>query len=261
MERVWNNRAVGGRSTGAPSQRRRKGIDNVTSLGIDRDRYERDGFEVVPSLCTPDEVTGLRGVCDRLLADHRPAGADGPYALAVLHEPVESELIELVARARPVAEFLLTGEVDLTFVLLHGVTETADGGRGWHQALAYNRLPYSPRGTSVPLDEIELLVVLEDVTAAEMALMFAPGYHVLPMLEHRRVPGHAYSFELVDPSRQLLLHEVVPVPLHPGDAVAYTLGTPHSCIYARGAEVQFLRIGFRVRSVGVDDDAAARLTG
>jgi hypothetical protein len=258
---VWNNRAVGGRSTGAASQHRGEGIDNVTSLGIDRDRYERDGFEVVASLCTPDEVAGLRAVCDQLLADHRPAGTDDPYALAVLHEPAEPELLALVERARAVAEFLLTGEVDPTFVLLHAVTETADRGRGWHQALAYNRLPYSPRGTSVPLDEIEVLVVLEEVTAAEMALMFAPGYHVLPMLEHRRVPSHAYTFELVDPTRQLLLHEAVPVPLHPGDAVAYTLGTPHSCIYARDAEVQFLRVGFRVRSVGADDDAAARLAG
>lgn len=236
----------------------------MTAFAIDVDRYERDGFEVVGRVCPPDTLHELRGECLRTLRGARAALPPGtPYDLAVLDDDPGPATRALVERLRPAAERLLLGPVDPTFVLMHATTTTPERGRGWHQALAYHRLPYSPCGSSVPLDEVEVLVTLEPVQDPARALLFVPGYHVLPMLEHRRVAEPTTQFELVDPSRQLVLDDAVAVPLDAGEAVAYTVGTPHSCIYApAGAEhheVLFLRVGFRDRSVGDPEEHPVRL--
>lgn len=211
------------------------------------DRYERDGFVRVADRLAPAQVDELRERCLRATDVARTAASTDRYSLAVPDESPR-DVAPLIDAFHHVAADLLEADVESTFVLWHAVTARLSDGRGWHQALAYYNLPYSPNGVSVPLDELEFIVMLDDATAEEMAPMFAPGHHVAPMLEHRRALDAQMGFELVDPGRQLVLDEAVLVPLSAGDAVAYTLGTPHACVCAGEAdrsEVLFVRLGFR----------------
>jgi len=226
----------------------------VTEVGEPAtERYERDGFSVVEALVGPALVDRLRDVCAEMTAPLRDRAGDERYSITMPGSLAEPAVADLVATVAASAVDLLGGQVEPTFVLMHAVTCTLADGRGWHQALVYHRLPYSPDGTSVPLDEIEYLIMLDDAYDDDMAAWFAPGYHVAPMLEHRRheIGGHS-GFELIEPQRQLVLPETVKVPLRSGDAVGYTLGTPHACICARDEtprrEVLFMRLGFRERS-------------
>jgi hypothetical protein len=219
-----------------------------------RERYERDGFVPIPAALDPCTVDILRAECAERVSTARAAVASGTrYSLAI-PGPVDGRAAAPAVDALlGIAKGLLEADVEPSFVLWHAVTAQLCDGRGWHQAMAYHHLPYSPNAVSVPLDEMEFIVMLDDATTDHTAPWFAPGYHVSPMLEHRKLRTAQMGFELVDPERQLVLDETVMMPMRAGDAVGYTLGTPHACVCSSETdlptEVLSLRIGFRV--VGV----------
>ncbi|MEZ5215819.1 MAG: phytanoyl-CoA dioxygenase family protein [Ilumatobacteraceae bacterium] len=207
------------------------------------DRYERDGYEIVPEVLLSEEVAVLRPWCER--CSGRPADAGrGMWTRDVaLSDPM---LADLLGRARTLAERFLGEEAVASFAKVHSVSVGHDFGRGWHQALAYQSLPFSPTAINVRLDDLELLVLLDDLTDEDHGLWFAPGYHVAPLMEHRRRADDG-GYELVDPDRQIRLDEAQHLPLRAGDGVVYTLGTPHSCWSTPEPEVpvRAIRLGFR----------------
>jgi hypothetical protein len=201
------------------------------------ERYERDGFCDVDQLLDPDELAQMRAVVE-------DSFSATPDATTCSITADDMSLRGIVLRAGAEAERLLGDDVRPTFVKLHRITFGLEHGRGWHQALAYHHLPFTPHAVDVRLDDVEVLVMLDDCTDLETCTWFAPGYHVSPLMEHRRRSDGA--FELVDPMRQIVMSETVPLRLRAGDAVAYTLGTPHTCWASKeGAPVRAVRIGFQ----------------
>jgi hypothetical protein len=105
-----------------------------TSIGVDRDRFWRDGYLILRQLFTPDEFTEMRG---RVLESLRRREVQGEPVVDALADPLVREYV-YDERVLAVAKTLLDGQDVLYFgdasyaVVGHGYEKGVHVG-GWHR--------------------------------------------------------------------------------------------------------------------------------
>src|SRR5580658_10303220 len=173
-------------------------------------RFDRDGFAVLDSLTTAEDIARVRSLLDPLFDSFNSLGErafDLAGPLAAGEAPRSPEVNETAVleprlretltyeRCRDVARHLLGVPVGYQFdhaiyKMPNNQTPTA-----WHQDEAYNKEP-------IPLRSIHFWIPLQPVTIENGCMWFVPGSHqggLLPhAVAHRRGSGGTLSVESVD---------------------------------------------------------------
>ena len=168
--------------------------------------FRNSGFLSLEAITSPEEVTQLRGVFDRLLnskagfnegARWDLVGGDstGPARLPQIMNPVNyaPQLRDTLFRANAlaIAKQLLGEEAEPFFE--HAILKPAHHGPAtpWHQDEAYRRDP------NFDYREVSIWMPLQDVTRGSGCMQFIPGTHRGEVLAHRSAnndpKNHAYE--------------------------------------------------------------------
>jgi hypothetical protein len=196
-------------------------------------RFDRDGFAVVDSLTTAEDVVRIRSLLDPLferfdslgdrafdLAGPIVAGAS-PKSPEVNEAAVlDRRLRETVAfkRCRAVARQLLGVPVGYQFD--HAIYKTPKNqtATAWHQDEAYNQEP-------IPLRSVHFWIPLQEATVENGCMWFIPGSHQGGRLVHgitnRRGAGGTMAVESLDSSKAV----ACPIPV--GSATVHQPLTLH----------------------------------
>ena len=143
-------------------------------------RFEQDGFLVLPSLFSADEVAALRAELPAILAEETPANIREKYAGEVrtamglhLRNPVFARLVRHPRLLEPAFQILST---DLYLQQVKVNAKPAFSGEvwQWHYDFATH---HHEDGVPEPL-ALNLHVFLDDVTEFNGPLWFIPGSHV-----------------------------------------------------------------------------------
>ncbi len=157
--------------------------------------FRENGFAVIPEFASPDELSAMRGIFERLfrervgwesgaLFDLAAADEEGrPARLPQLLKPANfaPELLETeaVANALAIARQLLGPETVRWFD--HAILKPPGYGAPtpWHQDEAHRNDP------GITYEQLSIWLPLQTVTEANGCMRFMPGTHLQPVLEHR----------------------------------------------------------------------------
>jgi len=157
-------------------------------------QFHANGYLSLPSLATPDEVSSLRVMYERLFND-RTGWKDGNFLdfagpddekpclpqilMPSLYEPA-LRVSPLHQRCLSIAQQLLGSAAEFHFD--HVITKPPQGGvpTPWHQDMAFYTT-YSTHRT------ITFWVALQEVTRESGCLRFVPGSNHGPLLKHRHL--------------------------------------------------------------------------
>jgi hypothetical protein len=197
------------------------------------ERFNRDGFAVVDSLSTAEDVVRIRSLLDPLferfdsLGDRAfdLAGPMVPGASPKSPEVNEAAVLEprlrqteTFKRCRQVARQLLGVPVGYQFD--HAIYKTPKNqtATAWHQDEAYNIEP-------MPLRSVHFWIPLQEVTVENGCMWFIPGSHRGGRLVHgvtnRRGAGGTMAVESLDSSK------AVACPIQVGSATVHQPLTLH----------------------------------
>ena len=175
-------------------------------------RFNRDGFAVLDSLTTAEDIARVRSLLDPLFDSFNSLGDrafDLAGPLAAGEAPRSPEVNETAVlepklretltyeRCRDVARHLLGVPVGYQFD--HAIYKMPNNqtATAWHQDEAYNKEP-------IPLRSIHFWIPLQPVTIENGCMWFMPGSHrggLLPhSVAHRRGAGGTLSVESLDSS-------------------------------------------------------------
>jgi len=197
--------------------------------------FKANGFLVLGSLTTPDELAWLREIYEPLLADARALRlrfesirADGsPGSITQIFSPelMRPELLETryIANARRLAATLLdVADDDVRYGGLMLIHKPAGGGRDtpWHQDEAYWDFPPLRRSHS-----LSVWMPLDDVTVDSGCMQFLPGSHTRDVIRHRKPVGPGPEPLVLD--EPVDLSGAVACPLRAGSATTHDCRTLH----------------------------------
>lgn len=197
-------------------------------------RFQEDGFIVLPRICPDSELDWLCNVYDRLFAQRAGwnkgdffdfAGPDTPELEPVLPQLLEPSQYEpslkstvLRANALAVARQLLGPSAEPVFE--HAMLKPARIGAEtpWHQDAAF-----FPAFTDY--ESISVWVPLQPVDVSNGCLQFMPGSHKAGVLPHRRINDdpRVHGLEVCEPC----IGEPVSCPLPAGGATVHHCRTLH----------------------------------
>lgn len=162
--------------------------------------FSRDGYLSLPSLSTPEEVSGAVAAYDRLFAERRGwkaghffdfAGADEPGKAASVPQVLHPSRYErgfrmpvFRANAKAIARQLLGPTAKL--MLEHAMMKPArtGGATPWHQDEAFC-------AKNTDFRYITFWMPLQPVDGSNGCMEFVPGSHTGPLVPHRRMGGDA----------------------------------------------------------------------
>lgn len=197
------------------------------------DFYKSEGYLVLPSITTEEELAQLRTIYDRLFAERAGraegnqfdlAGVDDDNARATLPQILrpskyapELNSFLFKANARAIAEQLLGGECDGGE---HAILKPARYGAAtpWHQDEAYWNPDFAYNSLSVWMP-------LQDATVESGCMQFVPGSHGQGVLPHHPINNdpriHGLEVDELDPA------QVVPCPIPAGGVTIHHCRTLH----------------------------------
>jgi ectoine hydroxylase-related dioxygenase (phytanoyl-CoA dioxygenase family) len=195
--------------------------------------YQREGYLVLPSITTAEELARLREIYDRLFAERAGraegnqfdlAGADEEDKLATLPQILgpsryAPELNDYLFKrnARAIAEQLLQGEVTAGE---HAILKPPRYGAAtpWHQDEAY----WSP---DLDYDSLSIWMPLQDATVESGCMQFVPGSHRQGVLPHHPINNdpRVHGLEVDDFDADA----VVPCPIPAGGVTIHHCRTLH----------------------------------
>lgn len=198
----------------------------------DRRRFERDGFVVIRRALTPDRLSRLRRIVERLIADAVDRRPDTDRFFLLPDKPATLYRLPRIDRCDPV----LRAELEtgwMSRVALHLMNETVVPQ--WLQVL--NKPARSASATPPhqdaayyairPLRALSLWIALDRADPANGCLRYWPGSQVGGLLPHEQ--SSAPGFDLAaDLSANPGLSPEIAVPLEPGDALAHDCLTLHA---------------------------------
>ncbi len=206
----------------------------------DVERFEQDGFLILPQLADPGTVAALGAVYDAMLnGEIDVSPTDNPLGRTTrqimvpsLYHPIFRDNPALSV-GRDLARVLLgTDQPESVFDMLIYKEPGQLATTPWHQDFSYSEMPFAPAGSKIPTDQyIQIWLALDDVDEANGCMHFVPGAHRQPLLEHYIAGGEAdYTQRLLairDPETALDLDRAVACPLKAGGATVHSYGTPH----------------------------------
>ncbi|MBK9180310.1 MAG: phytanoyl-CoA dioxygenase family protein [Acidimicrobiales bacterium] len=216
------------------------GRSHLAVTAAERLAFARDGFVVLDRPIVPladlaraaDLLDGLFVRLDELPAGHvhdlgRPEAGGPGRAIPEVVDPIglapALEHTGVVQRCRQVAAGLLGGSARLSFShAIYKPPHTATA-TGWHQDLAFNP-EYCETGRIPPA--VHVWLPLQDATERNGCMLFVPGSHAGPLVEHHR-RGHdpradALVTDEVDPAT------AVAAPVHAGGLTVHHPATLHA---------------------------------
>jgi hypothetical protein len=196
----------------------------------------RDGFVLVQSLTSTEEIVSLRALFDRMFSERKGwdagdlfdmIGPDDPeqeMALPQLLRPSRYAPLlrqtNLAASARAIAERILGPKLEND--LEHAISKPPFTGAAtpWHQDDAFHR-----KGSGVP-ESISIWMPLQDVTVESGCMQYIQGSNLGPLYPHRspRNDPRIHGLETISPPD---LTKCVAVPMRAGDAVIHLSRTIH----------------------------------
>jgi hypothetical protein len=196
----------------------------------------RDGFLLVKSLSSDEELASLRVLFDRMFAERRGwdkgdlfdmVGLDSPeqeLALPQLLRPSRYEPFlrqsKLAASARSIAEQILGPKLEND--LEHAISKPPLNGAAtpWHQDDAFHR-----KGSGV-LESISIWMPLQDVAVENGCMRYIRGSNLGPLYPHQspRNDPRIHGLETVSTPD---LTNCVAVPVRAGDGVIHLSRTLH----------------------------------
>ncbi|AMV16873.1 phytanoyl-CoA dioxygenase family protein [Planctomyces sp. SH-PL14] len=194
----------------------------------DRAQFERDGFLIVRSLLSTEEVILLSQVAraDKHLAETaygRKDAAGAVVTLAVRNE-LTDDLYSAIARSARVVGAMQTFLGDEVYHYHHKLIlkEPRVGGAWeWHQDYGY----WYHNGCLTP-DMGSCLIAIDRATQENGCLQVLAGTHKLGRIDHGKTGDQTGAdMERVDVA--LKRHELVHVDLNPGDAVLFHANLLH----------------------------------
>ncbi|MFT7677312.1 MAG: ectoine hydroxylase [Planctomycetota bacterium] len=186
------------------------------------ERYEADGYLVVPGLFTSAEAEHVLAITrqDRSLGQHafcRSDGEGGAVELALWNHPGDGALGRVACSERVVdrVEQLLGGEAYHYHSKLIQKNAGSGGAWAWHQDFGY----WYENGLLFP-DLCSVFLALEPATRENGCLQVIRGSQRIGRIEHQLTGDQAgANLEQVQAARQRL--ETVHVELEPGDALFF----------------------------------------
>lgn len=200
--------------------------------------WQRDGFLVLDRFLADETIGLLRAAYDDILSRRVPAAGDrelGRLTRQVMDpsqaHPDFDDNAALRSALHLARRLLGTPDVGRTFDMLIYKPPGHPYETPWHQDAAYNAMPFSPAGTPLRPDSIQVWIPLDDVDTENGCMQFVPGWHTDPLLEHRVAAGSPDSpdrlLALVDPGHQVDLGSAVVAEIPAGGATLHSPGTPH----------------------------------
>ncbi len=197
------------------------------------ERFNRDGFAIVDSLTTAEDLVRIRSLLDPLFERFDSlgerafdlAGPIVPGASPKSPEVNEAAVLdprlrqtETFKRCREVARHLLGVPVGYQFDHAIYKTPRNQTATAWHQDEAYNQEP-------IPLHSVHFWIPLQEATVENGCMWFIPGSHQGGRLAHgitnRRGAGGTMAVESLDASN------AVACPLQVGSATVHQPLTLH----------------------------------
>lgn len=187
------------------------------------ERFEQDGFLVVPDLLTQSDADLLRKVAraDREIAADRSARADGEggaVELVVRNELPEDSIYGAIVRSQPLVDAMETLLQDEVYHYHHKMIlkEPRIGGAWtWHQDYGY----WYSNGCLFP-DMGSCMIAVDRATKENGCLQVIRGSHRMGRIDHlKRGDQTGADQERVDAALERL--ELVHVEMAPGSAVIF----------------------------------------
>jgi ectoine hydroxylase-related dioxygenase (phytanoyl-CoA dioxygenase family) len=196
--------------------------------------YEENGYLVVDSIATPEEIEKLRGIYDRLFEEKAGRDSGDQFDLAGTDDDDKQaslpqilgpskyapELLEGTYRknAEKLAKQLLGEDAEINGE--HMIFKPAGSGAPtpWHQDEAY----WPPENE---YRSLSIWIPLQDATKENGCMAFVPGSHKEEVREHRPIGGdpRVHGLETLDVSDD----EAVFCPIKPGMCTVHGSRTLH----------------------------------
>jgi len=203
------------------------------------DRYERDGFLLLPDLLSAEEVAILRSEVKRLKSVEadcviREGRDNAPKILLKLDDPewptysAPFRALSRLGRTLGAAQQVLhDDELYMHHYKLNIKTAIEGSVWQWHQDYMSWQLDGIPRP-----DLVTVMVMLEEATEMSGCLYFLPGTHKLGRIEPYFDESTAYKFMAAPPDKMknILAAHPAPVPItgEPGTAAIFNCNLLHA---------------------------------
>jgi ectoine hydroxylase-related dioxygenase (phytanoyl-CoA dioxygenase family) len=197
------------------------------------DSYQREGYLVLPSITTADELLRLRGIYDRLFAERAGRAEGNQFDLAGAdEEDKEATLPQILGPSRYAPElndFLFKRNAKAIAVQLlggectvgeHAILKPPRYGAAtpWHQDEAY----WSP---DLEYNSLSIWMPLQDVTVESGCMQFVPRSHSQGVLPHHPISNdpriHGLEVDHLDTD------QVVACPIPAGGVTIHHCRTLH----------------------------------
>jgi ectoine hydroxylase len=192
-------------------------------------RFQEDGFFIVDSLLSGEEVELLGKIARRQHADESQAAsrrdAQGGAIKLAVHNELEDNIAGAIVRSRRIVdamERLLDGEVYHYHHKLILKEPLTGGAWEWHQDYGY----WYNNGCLFPL-LASCLIAIDRATRENGCLEVLKGSHLIGRIDHGKVGDQTGAdLERVEAARQRL--ELVHCELEPGSAIFFHCNLLHS---------------------------------
>ena len=201
------------------------------------ERFQHDGFLVMPEFIDAATVADLRDAYDDILEGRTPARGDGMLGgitrQVMLPSTSDARFRSNAAltAAGTIAEQLLEGPVEFYFDMLIDKPPGHPHETPWHQDMSYALQPFALAGTPITLTNVQFWVALDDTDAENGCMHFLPAVHHGALLEHHVASGDPLDTQrllaITNPARDLDLASAVVAALPAGGATVHSYGTPH----------------------------------
>ena len=201
-------------------------------------RFDEDGFLVLPSFLDPATLAELRDAYDEIIDGLAPAAGDRMLGGLTRQVMIPSQAHPAFDRNTAVRDAIHIGRqmfdtdaVHRSFDMLIYKPPGHPHETPWHQDMSYAGQPFAPAGATIPLESIQIWIALDDADEENGCMQFLPGYHHRPLLEHMLAGGapddDGRLLALADVDRDLDLTKKVVAPVPAGGATIHSYGTPH----------------------------------
>jgi hypothetical protein len=205
-----------------------------------RERFEQDGYLVLPQFCAASEVAWLRATLARLFQEHigreqgnhfdmlgpdvDTAGARQPQILKPAQFAPELMNSSFVIRTSRIARQLLGPDAQLSFD--HSILKPAGSASAtpWHQDEAHQ----SSRFLRYP--QISCWLALQDTALENGCMRYVPGSHRGALLPHRRVNDDPRIHAIECPNRYFDESVAIATPVAAGACILHSALTLHSAL-------------------------------
>jgi ectoine hydroxylase-related dioxygenase (phytanoyl-CoA dioxygenase family) len=205
-----------------------------------RQRFEQDGYLVLPQFCTTSEVAWLRAILVRLFDEHigreqgsqfdmlgpdvEITGARQPQILKPAQFVPELLHASYVTRTARIARQLLGPDAQLSFD--HSILKPAGSASAtpWHQDEAHQSFRF------LRYPQISCWLALQDTALENGCMRYVPGSHRGPLLPHRRLNEDPRIHAIECPTRHFDEALAVAVPVAAGSCILHSALTLHSAL-------------------------------